>query len=209
VFYATDRTYSDIYEFIFTCRVTKLTENYFFQGVPESIAELETKSRMLGGNGLYNIVSGDKIPPSILPNDRHLIVQYLSIKLHYFYEYMRSGLGKTKILQSSQSTQPRIVSAGGHMFEEGQGWVVNVSNIPIGMLIDYYRIESGINGMDGQISFTNDPEYRYTVYKRLKEVLITFIRHNATDAADKEFPESADDEVVIRKMSELIRVIIA
>jgi hypothetical protein len=207
VFYATDRTFSDIYEFIFTCRASKLTENYFFIGTPGSIEYLEDNAIMLGSDKLYNIVSGDKIPTTISPRGLSIITQYLCIELHYFHEYVRSGLNKTKILQSNHTSQPRIISAGGHLFTEDQGWVVNVSNIPIGTLIDYYRIESGINGVDGQLAFTRDPEYRYTVYKRLKEVLVTFIRHNTTDSIDKELSENTKDETVIEKMVSLIHAI--
>jgi hypothetical protein len=206
-YYSTDQKYADIYEFIFACRVSMLTESFFFLGVPTSIENFEEHAVKLGGPELYNIVSGAKVPIAAPLATRRTIARYLSIELHYFSEYVIAGLGNTKVIQGDNGGQPRIVSAGGHMFSKEKGWVLNVCNVPIGMLIDYYRIESGIAGMNGQLSFTNNPEYRFAIYENLRNVFVALIRHNPIAPTDTEFPEHSDTEILMQKVADIIRSI--
>jgi len=204
VYYATlgvpDGEYKDIYEFIFACRASKLTDNYYYMGpMPRSIADLKLHAVPLGGrNGIYNLVSGDKM--SFSPEEtaeQVLVHRYMMMGLHYFVMYGKCGLGRTRVLQ--EQTQSRIISAGGHTFDRAEGWLLNVSGLFVGMLIDYYRIESGIVGMNAQLSFVKEAEYRYLVYKYLKAVFVGFVKHNSDDDSLAEVTEqTADGELVSR-----------
>jgi hypothetical protein len=201
VYFCTSKPYEDIYEFVFECRASKLTENYYYLGVPKNQEELESKARKLGDPDLYNIVSGDKLP------DRYdrFIARYLKLLLHYFVMYVKANLGKTMVILDDQTGQPRVVSADNHVFMSNEGWVVNVSNIPIGMLIDYYRIESDITGMNAQLLFIKSSEYRYLVYKYLKAMFVALVRHNPREADDIEISEQSKDTLLIEKVANLIR----
>ena len=198
----TKEDYPDIYAFVFACRASKLTENYYLIGIPSSVEDLQQRATKLGGLLLYNIVSGDKLPQLARTSEsiRRLIHHYMLMGLHYLNVYYTCGLGDTQIIQ--EQNQSRIISAGGHVFESNQGWVLNVSNIFIGSLIDYYRIESGIIGMNAQLSFVKEPEYRYLVYKYLRSVFIAFIKNNST--TEQEISEQTDDDDIILYAARII-----
>jgi hypothetical protein len=202
VYYATlGAQYRDIYEFVFACRASKLTDNYYLVGpMPTSVADLKARAVLLGSPELYNIVSGEKMVFRGADADsaKALVHRYMMMGLHYFAMYGRCGFGRSRVLQ--EQCQSRIVSAGGHSFDDTQGWLLNVSNIPIGMLIDYYRIESGIVGMNAQLSFVKEPEFRYLVYKYLKAVFVAFVKHNGSD----EVNEQTNDEEVVSRAARLL-----
>lgn len=244
VYYATSPTsYKDIYEFIFACRVSKLADNYFYVGpMPTSVAELKTNALLLGfpdlsrsessvrggknvsQPGIYNLVSGDKLVFPLEGGDvnRDLVHRYMMMGLHYFQMYNRAGLGNTRLIQ--EQSQSRIVSAGEHLFKETQGWLLNVSNIFIGMLIDYYRIESSIVGMNAQLSFAKEPEFRYFVYKYLKAVFVAFVKHNeaiesenlglqrmtfhATHRSREEVNEQTNDNEIISRAAKILNTLV-
>ena len=224
VYYATEtNSYKNIYEFIFACRASKLTDNYYLMGsVPTSVANLKARAILLGNPqqapptthviapSIYNIVSGDKLDVSLSEGGRLLVHRYMMMGLHYFAMYSKCGLGRTRVLL--EQTQSRIVSAGGHLFDETQGWLLNVSNIFIGMLIDYYRIESGIVGMNAQLSFAKEPEFRFLVYKYLKAVFVAFLKHNEQHIDPSkhtlsEATEQTEDSEIISRAAKLLNTL--
>lgn len=201
VYYASTAQFNDIYEFVFTCRASKRTENYYLLGIPDSIADFEERAMHLGGPMLYNLVSGDKLPPPV-PNDP--VRRYLAILLHYFDVYHKAGLGNSKVIQFDDTSQPRIVSAGGHTFKEEWGWALSISTVPVGILIDWYRIESGVIGMNSQLSFVKDPEFRFLVYNYIKTLFVALIRHSSDDEEDRELLEHYPVPRLINKAAALI-----
>ena len=183
-YYTHSTTYADMYEFIFACRASKNTDNYYLMKMVTSVKELKEQALKP-----YNIVSGDKFP--VMNNsEKKLAHKYLMMGLHLYWTYVKCGLSATKIATinanvggSSQAVQSRTVSAGGHRFRVDEGWVINVSLVFPGTLIDYYRIESGTIGVNAQLAFIKDPEYRYLVYRYIRDIFFAFIKHNLPQEA--------------------------
>lgn len=178
-FYTHPSAYTDIYEFIFACRGSKNTENFYLMKMVSSVKELKELATKP-----YNIVSGDKLP-TMNDTEKKLIHKYMLMGLHLYWTYIKCDLDKTKVItiNGNNSTQSRTVSAGGHRFATDEGWVVNVSMVFPGILIDHYRLESGTVGMNAQLSFTKDAEYRYLVYRYIRDVFFAFVKHNLPDEA--------------------------
>jgi hypothetical protein len=179
-YYTHPDTYKDIYEFMLACRASKNTDNYYLMKPAGSIRELKEKATKP-----YNIVSGEHLSTTMDHMEKRLVHRYMMMGLHLYWTYLRCGLSKTKIVTISTTNQSRAVSAGGHMFQEDEGFAVNVNLLFSGLLIDYYRLESGTMGVNAQLAFTKDPEFRYLVYKYMREVFLAFTKHNLPpDAAD-------------------------
>ena len=132
--------------------------------------------------------------------------------LHFYWTYVKCGLDRTKVITNSGHS--RIVSIGGHKFEKDEGWATNVSNVFIGILIDYYRIESGILGMDSQLSFVKDPEFRYLIYKYIRSVFLAFVKHNLPPEATEheiakfEIVDAITDQEIMTYAGNIIGVLI-
>jgi hypothetical protein len=179
-YYTHPDTYNDIYEFLLACRASKNTDNYYLMKMVGSIKELKEKASQP-----YNIVSGERLPTTMNNVEKQMVHRYMMMGLHLYWTYLKCGLSKTKIVTISTTNQSRIVSAGGHRFQEDEGFAVNVSLLFPGLLIDYYRLESGTMGVNAQLAFTKDPEFRYLVYRYMREVFLAFTKHNLPpDAAE-------------------------
>jgi hypothetical protein len=192
VYYISFEPREDIYQFIFSCRASKNTENYYYNGAAGTLAEIVGKSTQP-----YNILSGDTIPETLDVRSKRLIHRYMMEGLHTFWLFNERGLGKIKpIVEENRS---RVISTGEHYFQRDDSWALNMSNIFTGMLIDYYRITSGIRGMDSQLSFMDDAEYRLKVFTYMRMVFLRFVRRNSNIGTT-----DLTDDQIIRKTAEIL-----
>jgi hypothetical protein len=164
-------SYPDIYHFVLACRATKSTKNYYLPRPAESARDIEENSIVP-----YNLVSGDRLPADPPGTTKSVVHKYMLMGLHILWVLDRAGLGRKEI--EDVNGRPHVVSSGGHVFSLGDGAVANTSVMFLGLLVDYYGITSGIFGMDAQLSFTRDPEYRFLVYKYLRNVFVSFATKN-------------------------------
>lgn len=189
------RSYNDIYEFILHCRASKDTNNFYLPRAAESIDDIVKYAIKP-----YNLVSGDELPNTKVP----LIHKYMMMGLHTFWVLHRRGLGNTDIYEIYG--RPHIVSAGGHIFHKGDGATINTSTLFIALLIDYYKIRSGIAGMDSQVAFIRDTEYRYLIYKYIKSVFVTFISNNYEKRFNERITvnDSTDADIIIKLSAKIL-----
>jgi hypothetical protein len=193
VYYSSEESFdNDIYKFMLACRASKNTENFYYLG--------SYKDDKKKWPQVYNIVSGDAIPPNLNARDKNLIFKYMMQGLHAYWIFWKRGLfGSTVLLKRDHS---RVISSGKHYFQKDDSWVVNMSNIFIGLMIDYYQIKSGIIGVDSQIAFVSDSEYRFLVAKTLKSIFISFIQKQSTMTVKEE-----EDELIIKTCMVILKEI--
>lgn len=225
VFYYTfPNSYPDLYAFIFTCRASKLTENYYLMRGVGSVEELrficttETSGLAIGEAPRliakpYNLVSGDRLHSSLFPEEKHLIHRYMMEGLHFFWTYLQAGLNRSKIILNPMTNQSRVISSSDHRFDKDEGFAISVSSVFIGTLIDYYRIESGTVGVNAQLAFVKDPEFRFLVYRYMREVFLAFLKHNLVASIEAEVVARIEtgaiqDEELIRSCVKVLRQLI-
>jgi hypothetical protein len=164
------KEYRDIYHFVLACRANKETKNYYLPRPAGSPEDLEKSAQTP-----YNLVSGEKLPDT----DREMketIYRYMMVGLHTLHVFEKAGLGKKEMEEVNK--RPHPISAGGHVFCKGDGSVANTSNLFLALMVDYYKINSGIVGMESQIAFTRNQEYRLLVFTHLKNIFVAFVLSN-------------------------------
>lgn len=189
--------YKNIYEFMFFCRATKNTNNYYYMGTVNTAKnnEFQRICDIAKNNRPYNIVSGGKVEKW----DKKIIFNIL-VACHILKEYndanflsqetkTREGYGDIKIQQ--------IVSNGNHIIKDSKkGWVFNPSTMFIGQVIDFYGINSQFAGIDSLHNFAEDAEYRFILATMLKNVLESFLSNNETLSKKNNSVSSLIDNIV-------------
>jgi hypothetical protein len=179
-------TYSDIYQFMYSCRASKRTNNFYYLGTIDNHKTFEEIKEILSQKKTYNIVSGEQLPTNITNEEKKIIAKYLMEGLHTFWLFTNASMNDTKNI--TVNGQRKVVSNKVHIFKKGDDWALNMSNIFVGILIDYYQITSGIEGVNAQLSFADDSEYRLLVYQYMKLVFLSFCRMNGANIASDEDP---------------------
>jgi hypothetical protein len=167
----------DIQRFMCSCRASKRTTNYYYMERSQNLEEIEAYAR---AHPPYNIVSGDKLPDNPTERDRRNIAQYLQQGLHLLWLFDKRGLGNAEYDQ----VRTRLISRGSHNFQREDFWALNMSNIFIATLINYYEITSGIAGKSAQVSFIEDSNYRLLVFEYIKKIFINFCEANRRALSD-------------------------
>lgn len=169
--------YQNIYDLVYACRVNATCASLFYLGeIPESFDDL------LGKTEKYNVVSGETIPLTTNLESgriqRHLLLQ----AYHILYEWTKRGFLKTKrtsFVSSGGIVVERDSSCGEHIaLDKTEGWLFNTSTPIVAMLIDYYQVESSFGGINSQLNFTGDAEYRLKVARILLDILKSFRLNN-------------------------------
>jgi hypothetical protein len=194
---------TDIYIFVSQCRASKETKNFYLLDTSHSHQHLSKEDIISRAIQPYNLVSGEKLPP--LPIVDRDLYRYMMSGLHTYYIYWKRGLGRTTTI--TVNNRSRIISQGGHMFHTSDNCVISLSNVFMSILIDYYRIQSGINKMDAQIAFIRDAEYRFLVFKYLKLVFVRFVSENnhlLPISSRIIVNESTDDAIIIKQVSKIL-----
>lgn len=173
LYWCAPNTFDDVYRFMLACKAKRSNINYYiFNGDPDEIKRIDPTE-----HEEYNIVSGNKIPDNIRSDKRDLIIKYMLEGVHLFMVMVNRGVGDfTERANgagsySYQSHKP-------HSYQRGDDWALNTSNVFMGMIIDYYRIESGVPGLDAQISFMRNEQYRIAVFIHVRDVFRAFVANN-------------------------------
>lgn len=186
VFYVTNEKIDDIYEFVFRCRVTKdIIPRYCF-GDFKNRDEMEKASVEI-----YHLASGDKLPQNVDMNMKLLIQRYLFyglIHLNFFHE---RNLGK----RNKQNAKDN------HYFLKEDAWALDLGGLFIGMIVDYFDIDPGVDMMDAQRAFMLNPKYREEIFEKIKELFIKFNRENTEPEKHK---EETDLHKIIERSKEIL-----
>lgn len=206
IHYKSNENIDDIYRFVFRCRVPKDVISYFGNKKENPYCIVSGMAIPCG--------TGEKFPTNLVQEhlqistttpaaNRHdgnpskiLIFKYMMQGLHTFWIYQRARLLDFKIVSTSETT--RKESTGEHHFKKSDAWSINMSNIFVGMMIDYYQIKSGIEKVNSQLAFISDPQYRYFIADMLKSIFLSFLR-NTTHAETTRNQEFTNDIEIIRE----------
>lgn len=173
VIYVSERNYENIFDFVFSCRINKNAgKPKFAMGTFNSIDEINRSAREC-----YIIVSGEKLPSDIPKEEKLLIQRYIIYGLMQLNLYHQRNLSEEKIV--NVNNEAKITSSGKHPFQKEDSWAMDMSNLFMGMLIDYYNISTNISKQDSQQSFIMNPDFRKVLYDYLNEIFIKFIQTNS------------------------------
>lgn len=190
------------YEFMLACKAKRRNTNYYRFGV-------ETKPQMVSDLKLtfdrnkhveYNIASGDKIPE--MPREKfRRLYRYLVEGVFVFLLMFKRGVGDFET--GAEEGHSYTKSKKPHSFQKGDDCVLNVSNVFMGTLIDYYRISSGVQGVDAQVSFMRNEQYRIAVYIHMRDVFNAFVRNNTPGKQDS--TELFDGKELARMVMDILQ----
>jgi len=178
VYYITSLKEYDIYHFVYKCRVNKKSNARFCFGTFANTQEAMKKSREI-----YSIVSGKKLPSNINYEEKLLIHRYMMLGLVQLDLFEQRNLSETYIENSKYEACE--VSSGKHPFREEDSWGINVSNIFLGMMIDYYNITMNVDKHNSQRCFKEEQEYRKKLYDMCKEIFMSFLIENPIDGKNE------------------------
>lgn len=172
VYVSNKKTYENIYDFVFTCRINKGAKTPLFaMGDFKTIEEINKVAREC-----YILVSGDKLPEDINIEEKKLIQRYMMYGLAQLVLFEKRNLKEEKII--NKNSEAILESTGKHPFGKEDSWALDVSNLFMGMLIDYYNISTNIHKENSQRSFIMNADYRKFLYTYLLEIFIKFIQTN-------------------------------
>ena len=176
----------DIYRMIYASRSSKKTTNWFYMGSSQDKTIIKKEAIQP-----YNLVLGEKLPDKVDP----LILKYLFQGLHIFWLFTQRGLGGQVIAKE------RVISTGKHSFQQGDDPMLNVSSLFLRILIDHYQISTGITDNDAQNSFMEDPEYRFIIFRYLRDVFLNFVKKNSNEVLN----ETTSDRQILTWSIEILK----
>jgi hypothetical protein len=170
--------YANIYDFVFSCRPNATNRNRFFVGL---IDERMSFSELLSKCHEYVPVSGNRMPLTVKSIQLEALMMQGCHLLQAYNE--RNFLSSEKRITNNYGILvERCVSKGNHVIiSKAEGYLFSISTPIIGMLIDYYQIDSSYAGPNAQLNFSFDAEYRLKVASYLKDVLRAFCFNNKSD----------------------------
>lgn len=170
------RIFENEIEFMLSCKA-KRTNSNFYMFDSTCTTPIEAKKNFdRSRHTLYNIVSGDNIPDNMSQDTFKMVFRYMSEGVYVFLLMSKRGVGDFD--SGAEEGRAYTKSKLPHSFQKGDDVAMNVSNVFMGMLIDYYRISSGSQGVDSQVSFMRNEQYRITVYVHMRDVFNAFLRNN-------------------------------
>lgn len=199
VYYITSLPEKDIYHFVFKCRINKKSNSKFCFGKFSSIHEAKKHSREI-----YSIVSGKKLPENIPYEEKLLIHRYMMLGLAQLELFEQRNLAETLI--ENTRFEAKEISTGKHFFREGDSWGINMSNIFLGMMIDYYNISMGVDKHTAQRCFKEEQEYRRKLYETCKEIFMNFVIENQIDVKmnQKLILQEISTEIIIKNSIQIL-----
>lgn len=191
-------------EFMLACKAKSSNKNYYIFEVPRKPSNAKDLIKILDKNRHteYNIVSGAKIPENMKSEKKMNIYRYMMEGIHTFMVMHNRGVGE--YITGAEGGRVFMKSLVPHSFQTDDSPIMNVSNVFTGMLIDYYRISSGVQGVDSQVSFMRNEQYRITVYNHMRDVFNAFVRNN-TD--DKESTDLLDGKELCKAVADILKKI--
>lgn len=164
------------FEFMLACKAKRTNTNYYMFKSNHTTPIQAKMSFDRSKHTIYNIVSGDKIPDNMPQETFKLVFRYMSEGVYVFLLMYKRGVGD--FTSGAEEGRDYTKSKKPHSFQKGDDVAMNVSNVFMGMLIDYYRISSGSQGVDSQVSFMRNEQYRIAIYVHMRDVFNAFLRNN-------------------------------
>lgn len=170
------KVFENEFEFMLACKAKRRNTNYYmFEST--SIKPIEILSSFdRDRHTIYNMVSGAKIPDDMPAETFKKLFRYMAEGVYVFLLMHKRGVGDFD--SGAEEGRAYTKSRKPHSFQKGDDVAMNVSNVFMGMLIDYYRISSGSQGVDSQVSFMRNEQYRIAVYVHMRDVFNAFLRNN-------------------------------
>lgn len=191
---------NDIYDQIYRCRLSKKNKHLVvFRG-----KNLSTVNQVLeAARPIYVLVSGGKLPEDAPDDEKNSIKKWMYHGLFIFNIYDEKKFGDSIIV--SNETKAVITSSGNHIIEKHDSCYLDVNLLFVAMIIDYYEIRSGTHEKNAQISFMQDPNYRRTVYDKMKEVFCSFISMNGGNISSRGDTRNISAELITRGVVEILQ----
>lgn len=170
--------FANEFEFMLACKAKRSNRNFYIFEVSKKPNTTKELMQIFdpSKHNLYNIVSGDKIPNDIGARRFKILLRYMAEGVFVFRVMNMRGVGD--YITGTEEGRIYTKSKKPHSFQRGDDCVLNTSNVFMGMLIDYYRIHAGVQGVDAQISFMRSEQYRIAVYIHMRDVFNAFVRNN-------------------------------
>lgn len=170
------RVFNNEIEFMLACKAKRRNTNYYMFETTSTKPIEVLMSFDRSKHTLYNIVSGNKIPDGMIQDKFEAYFRYMVEGVYVFMLMHKRGVGDFE--SGAEEGRAYTKSKKPHSFQKGDDVAMNVSNVFMGMLIDYYRISSGSQGVDSQVSFMRNEQYRIAVYVHMRDVFNAFVRNN-------------------------------
>jgi hypothetical protein len=175
--------FANVFEFMLACKAKRRNTNYYMFEVakkPKKVSEL-IRTFDKNRHTEYNLVSGEKVPENMSIEKFSKLIRYMAEGVHIFMIMHKRGVGEFET--GSEKGRGYKKSLKPHSFQQGDDHALNVSNVFMGTLIDYYRISSSVQSIDAQLSFMRNEQYRIAIYIHMRDVFNAFVRNNTEDGS--------------------------